>query len=163
MIIAIIYKYPWGKKKKKAPAKKLVYTPSLDKNESGLTAWIWAWVKRLNMPSTWKCGKIFVPYTGNKIIQTKIPVDSPSKPQKYIYEWLPTKMYFLTNFLLYFVIHVSLTRVRHEYVNLTKISFQFGPGIHLELVTYNNYSPFKCSKLQSFFFFSPNWLIYSYI
>lgn len=98
-------------------------------------------------------GVVF-PYTGNKIIQTKIPVDSPSKPQKYIYEWLPTKMYFLTNFLLYFVIHVSLTRVRHEYVKLTKISFQFGPGIHLELVTYNNYSPFRRSKLQSFFFFT---------
>lgn len=92
-------------------------------------------------------------YIGNKTTQTKIPVHSSLKLQKYISEWLLTKINFLTNVFLYFVIHVSFTSLRYEHANLTKLSRHFGPGIHLVLVTYNNCSPFRCSKLQSFFFF----------
>lgn len=40
------------------------------------------------------------PYIGNKTTQTKIPVHSPLKPQKYhiISEWLLTNMHFLKVF-----------------------------------------------------------------
>lgn len=89
------------------------------------------------------------PYIGSKTTQTQIPVHSPLKPQNHTSEWLLTNLHFLTNLFLYFVVQVSLTRLRYEYVSLTKILLQFGPRIHLELVTHNNYTPFRCSKLQS--------------